>query len=142
VTAGPTFVDTNVLVYAHNAAEPDKHATARTAVDRLWADRSGIVSTQVLSEFYDVMTRKAKPPMSPIEAREIVGLYGTWRVVESNVALILAAGALHESDSIAFWDALIVEAARLAGCTVLLTEDLQKGRTFGALEVVDPFAAS
>jgi predicted nucleic acid-binding protein len=88
------------------------------------------------------MTRKAKPPMSPIEAREIVGLYGTWRVVESNVALILAAAALHPSDSIAFWDALIVEAACLAGCTVLLTEDLQTGRTFGALEVVDPFAAS
>jgi predicted nucleic acid-binding protein len=135
-----TFVDTNVLVYAHDASEPRKHPLARAALERLWATRRGVVSTQVLQEFYAVSTSPAKLAMAPAEAREIVRLYGEWPVVTLETELIVNASVLHERESISFWDALIVEAARVAGATRLLTEDLSHGRSFGTISVEDPFA--
>ena len=80
--------------------------------------------------------------MSPAEAREIVRLYGEWPVVTPTAQLIVNASLLHEQESISFWDALIVEAARVAGATSLLTEDLSHGRSFGRVRVEDPFDAS
>ena len=139
--AGRTFVDTNVLAYAHDASEPDKQATARAVLEELWADRSGVLSTQVLQEFYVVATRKFHPPLPRAEAREIVALYSTWSVVAVDVALILDATTLEESAQLSFWDALIVEAARRAGAVRVLSEDLAAGRVFGETAIVNPFSA-
>ncbi len=137
---GRTFVDTNVLAYAHDRSETRKHPLARALLETLWETRTGALSTQVLQEFYIVATRKFSPPMSRGAAREVVALYGEWPIVHVDTHLILAASELEERHRISFWDALIVEAARRAGATRLATEDLQTGRSFGDVRIEDPFA--
>jgi len=141
VADGPvTFVDTNVLVYAHDRSESRRQAVAQALLGALWRNRTGILSTQVLQEFYVVVTRKSDPPMRRVAAREIVALYGEWPIVQLDVALILAASQLEERHGLSFWDALIVEAARRSGATRLLTEDLQSGREIGGVRIENPFA--
>lgn len=136
-----TFVDTNVLVYAHDANETEKQPIARVALEKLWADRSGVVSTQVLQEFYVVATGKFEPPMCRSEAREIVTLYATWSVVQVDIGLILDAATLEERVQLSFWDALIVEAARRAGAARLISEDFQARRRIAGIEIENPFEA-
>jgi len=134
-----TFVDTNVLVYAHDASDPVRQPLARVALERLWSTRTGVVSTQVLQEFYGVATSPAKLGMAPSLAREIVQVYSSWPVILLDPVIILAASRLHEVASIAFWDALIVEAARVAGADRILSEDIANGRVISGLHVVNPF---
>jgi len=135
-----TFVDTNVLVYAHDRSETRKQPVAQALLDGLWRTRNGVLSTQVLQEFYVVATRKFDPPMRRSAAREIVELYGEWPIVQVDVALVLAASKLEERHSFSFWDALVVEAARRCGATRLLTEDLQADRRIGGVSIENPFA--
>ena len=135
-----TFVDTNVLAYAHDASEATKRTIAQASLDALWSDRSGIVSTQVLQEFYVVATRKFDPPMRRQEARDIVALYSTWTVIQVDAPMILDATVLEERAQLSFWDALIVESARRSGAVRLLTEDLQDGRRLAGLRIENPFA--
>jgi predicted nucleic acid-binding protein len=135
-----TFVDTNVLVYAHDRSETRKQPIAQALLDVLWRTRSGVLSTQVLQEFYVVTTRKFDPPMRRGAAREVVALYGEWPIVQVDVALILAASKLEERHAFSFWDALVVEAARRCGATRLLTEDLQAGRRIDGISIENPFA--
>jgi len=136
---GLTFVDTNVLAYAHDKAETRRQPVAQALLDALWTTRTGLLSTQTLQEFYVVATRKFDPPMSRRAAREIVALYGTWPVVQVDVALILTASQLEERHELSFWDALVVEAASVGGAKRLVTEDLQDGRRIGGIRVEDPF---
>lgn len=140
--AGRTFVDTNVLVYAHDATEAVRQPMARAALEQLWADGTGTLSTQVLQEFYVVATRKLEVPLSPAEAREVIELYAAWPVVVLGPTLILNASRLHEGGGIAFWDALIVEAARVAGAERLLTEDLADGAVIAGVRIENPFGDS
>jgi predicted nucleic acid-binding protein len=135
-----TFLDTNVLVYAHDRSETRKQPIAQALLDVLWRTRGGVLSTQVLQEFYVVATRKFDPPMRRGAAREIVALYGEWPIVQVDVALILAASKLQERHAFSFWDALVIEAARRCGATRLLTEDLQAGRRIGGISIENPFA--
>jgi predicted nucleic acid-binding protein len=134
-----TFVDTNVLVYAHDRSEPARQSVAQAVLEQLWVDRTGVLSTQVLQELYVVATRKLDPPMRRAAARELVALYGEWPVVQVDVALVVSASELEERHTLSFWDALIVEAARCAGATRLLTEDLQQGRRIGGVSIENPF---
>ncbi len=136
---GVTFIDTNVLVYAHDASETRKQPVAQALLEDLWEGRRGALSTQVLQEFYVVATRKFDPPMSRAAAREVVALYGEWSIVRVDVALILAASKLEERHALSFWDALIVEAARRYGAKRLVTEDLQTGRRIGGVRIENPF---
>lgn len=135
-----TFVDTNVLVYAHDFSERDRRPIAQATLDELWRTRSGTLSTQVLSEFYVVATRRFDPPMTRRAAREIVGAYSAWPVVAVDAALILGASTLEERHPLSFWDALIIEAAARAGATRLLSDDLQTGRRIRNLTIQNPFA--
>lgn len=135
-----TFVDTNVLVYAHDRSDARKQEVAQTILDRLWADRTGTLSTQILQELYVVATSRQKLAMSPRDARDLVEAYAEWPVVRIEPALILTASHLAETRRISFWDALVVEAARVAGATLLLTEDLQDGTWFDEVRVENPFA--
>ncbi len=135
-----TFVDSNVLVYAHDRSEPHKQAIAQALLEELWAARTGRLSTQILQEFYVVATRKFDPPMSRAAAREIIALYGTWPLVQIDVPLMLAASELEQAQVLPFWDALVVEAARRAGAARLVTEDLQDGRTVAGVRIENPFA--
>ena len=134
-----TFVDTNVLVYAHDRSETDRRPIAQATLDDLWRTRTGTLSTQVLSEFYVVATRKFDPPMSRRAAREVVGAYTTWPAVQVDAALILTASALEERHTLSFWDALIIEAAARSGARRLLSENLQAGRRIRNLTVENPF---
>jgi predicted nucleic acid-binding protein len=136
---GPTFIDTNILAYAHDRSETDKQPVAKAVLERLWQDRAGAVSTQVLQELYVVVTRTFNPPMRHVDARELVGIYGQWQLVQIDVPLILAASSLEERHTLSFWDALIVEAARRAGAARLLTEDLQDGREIAGVRITNPF---
>jgi predicted nucleic acid-binding protein len=136
-----TFVDTNVLAYAHDRSETGKQPVARALLDGLWRDRAGVLSTQVLQELYVVATRKFDPPMPRVDARELVVLYASWPVVQVDVPLILAASELEERHTLSFWDALVVEAARRAGADRLATEDLQPGRRIAGVTIENPFAA-
>lgn len=134
-----TFVDTNVLVYAHDKTDPVKQAVAQAALEQLWSQRSGVLSTQILQEFYVVATARQKLAMTPGEAREIVELYSTWPVVLIEPPLILTASRLHEQQSMSFWDALVVEAASVAGAGRLLTEDLTHGQEIQGVRIENPF---
>ena len=134
-----TFVDSNVLAYAHDRSETRKQAVAQARLEELWRERNGVLSTQVLQELYDVATRKLATPMPRTTARRIVALYAEWPVVQVDVPLILAASDLEERHTLSFWDALVVEAARRAGATWLLTEDLQAGRRIAGVRVENPF---
>ena len=137
--ANLTFVDTNVLVYAHDRSETRKQPLAQALLEGLWASRTGTVSTQILQEFYVVATRKLDPPMSRRAAREIVALYAAWPLVQVDLALILVASELEERHKLSFRDALVVEAARRADATRIVTEDLQAGRHIGGVRIENPF---
>jgi len=137
----PTFVDTNVLVYAHDGSDQPRQPMAAGLVDDLWRSRSGVLSTQVLSEFYAVVTRRFDPPLSRREARALVDAYAAWPVVQVDPPLIVAASALEEQHSFSFWDALIIEAARRAGADRLVSEDLQHGRRIAGLVIDNPFVS-
>jgi predicted nucleic acid-binding protein len=135
----PTFVDTNVLAYAHDASDQRRQPIAAALIDGLWRSRAGVLSTQVLTEFYVVVTRKFDPPLSRREARGLVDAYAAWPVVQVDPPLIIAASALEEQHSLSFWDALIIEAARRAGAERLISEDLQHGRRIAGLVIENPF---
>jgi predicted nucleic acid-binding protein len=136
----PSFVDTNVLVYAEDRDAGHKHDLARELVLGLWNDRTGVLSVQVLQELYVTLTRKLRRPIPPARAAEIVREYLAWRVVENESGLLIAAMALQQKASISFWDALVVEAAAAAGCDRLYSEDLNPRQRFGSVEIVNPFA--
>ncbi|MGH7883053.1 MAG: PIN domain-containing protein [Candidatus Dormibacteraceae bacterium] len=134
-----TFVDTNILIYAHATGNDPRSDQAREQLKRLWNTRTGAVSTQVLQEFYSVATRKLKPKLAKNSARQVIFEYVEWCSVYTDPLLIVAASQLEEEHSLNFWDALVIVAALRAGAKQLLSEDLQHGRKFGDLVVVNPF---
>ncbi|MBV9140520.1 MAG: PIN domain-containing protein [Pseudonocardiales bacterium] len=136
-----TFVDTNILIYSHDIHDEAKHRAAENLLAQLWTSGLGILSTQVLQEFYSAATRKFRPPLTPTQARQVVGDYSEWCRVDTDPLLIISASRLSEQHSINFWDALIIEAALRAGATELVTEDLHHGRRFSQLTVRNPFCA-
>jgi predicted nucleic acid-binding protein len=135
----PVFVDANVLVYAEDRDAGDKHFIARDLVADLWRTGDGVLSVQVLQEFFVNVTRKVPRPLRPKEALAIVEQYLTWRVVENTGDLLLAGIRLASDLKISFWDALVIAAARTERCDRLLTEDLNHGQRIGDLTIVNPF---
>jgi predicted nucleic acid-binding protein len=138
-TTVPSFVDTNVLVYAEDRDAGAKHQVARDVILGLWHERAGALSVQVLQEFYVTVTRKLRKPLSGPKALEAVEEYLTWNVVENTGKLLAKAIALHHKVQLSFWDAMIVQAALEAGCDRLYSEDLNAGQRFGSLVIVNPF---
>jgi predicted nucleic acid-binding protein len=136
----PSFVDTNILIYAEDRDAKGKHQVARDLVVELWDNRDGVLSVQVLQEFFVNVTRKLAKPLSPSKAREIVEEYLTWRVLENTGHMLLDAIELQRKAQLSFWDALIVQAALDGGCERLYSEDLNAGQRFGSLVIVNPFA--
>ena len=135
-----TFVDTNVFGYALDTSNATKQARATAFLNHLWAERAGVVSTQVLAELYAVLTRKLG--FAPDDARRRVTPYTAWHVVQIDVPMLTGAMIRNTHDAVAWWDCLIIEAALRAGATRLASEDFGAGRRFdGVLEVADPMAA-
>lgn len=138
-TTVPSFVDTNILVYAEDRDAKTKHEVARDLVVKLWGERSGVLSVQVLQEFYVNVTRKLKKPLSSAKALEVVEEYLTWTVVENTGKLLTTAIELQQKTQLSFWDAMVVQAAIDRGCDTLYSEDMNAGQRFGPLVVVNPF---
>lgn len=133
-----SFVDTNVLVYADASDEPAKQKRALALIRHLRVSGQGVLSTQVLQEFASVALRKLALP-APL-VRERLSFYSGFEVVSTSPALIDAAVDLHVIHGIAFYDALIVQAATVSGCARLWSEDLQTGRALGKLVIRNPFS--
>lgn len=137
-TAGRSFVDTNVLVYASDEDEPAKRARARAILSGASADDL-VISTQVLAEYYVTVTRKLARPLPAGHAAARVDDLAKMPTVLTDVALVRAAVATSQSAVISLWDALIIEAARIGACTRILTEDLATGSTIRGLRIENPF---
>jgi predicted nucleic acid-binding protein len=135
----PSFVDTSILVYAEDRDAKTKHEIARDLIARLWDERDGVVSVQVLQEFYVSTTRKLRRPITGAKALEIIGEYLTWTVVENTGRMLVDAIALQQRAQLSFWDALVVQAAIEARCDQLYSEDMNHGQKFGSLTIVNPF---
>jgi len=135
------FVDTNILVYAVDPAVPRKQAIARQWLQRLWDEQRGRTSFQVLDEYYYVATRRLKPRLSGEKAWADVEACFEWEPLPTGRELLRAARHIEKRHRLSWWDSLIVAAARLQGCSLLLTEDLQHGLIIDGVTVHDPFAA-
>jgi predicted nucleic acid-binding protein len=134
------FVDTNVLVYAHDSGAGPKRKAGRDLLLRLMETGSGAISTQVLSEFLVTVTRKIPKPLTTRTAIDIVEDLATMTVVQPAVADLVAAATLAEEHHIHFWDALIIRSAQVAGANTLWSEDLSAGQDFDGVVVRNPFA--
>ncbi len=133
-----SFLDTNVLVYTDDHDAPDKQRVALDLVEQFRLQRTGVVSTQVLQEYFAAATGKLR--VRPDLARRKVQIFARLDLVQVDLDLILSAIDLHRLQAVSFWDALIVRAALASGCTVLLSEDLQTGQRLNGLQIVNPFA--
>jgi predicted nucleic acid-binding protein len=131
------FLDTNILLYADDQDAGDKQRQAQDLLAPLMASGHAVVSTQVLQEFFAVATRKLR--LAPEWARERVENLARLDVVLLRPELILSAIDLHRLRSISFWDALVIRAAAVAGCTRLLSEDLQHGQRIDGVRIENPF---
>lgn len=131
------FVDTNVLIYAHDGGAGAKHTRAVQLLTRLFEDADGALSIQVLSEFYAAATKKLG--MKSEEAEVAIQDLGAWTIHRPEHADLLRASRLHRRYKLSWWDALVVNSAQELGCSVLWTEDLADGQRYGTVTVRNPF---
>jgi len=136
------FVDTNILVYAHDNTTGAKHQRARALLEELWNSGAGVLSTQVLQELCVNLRRKAGNPFPMAELRQLVREYSTWEVVPNTAESVLRALEIEARFKTSFWDALILQAATQAGASILYSEDLAAGQRYGSIQVVNPLAES
>jgi predicted nucleic acid-binding protein len=134
-----SFIDTNVLVYAFDASEGLKRERALVLLDD--PSLHAVISAQVLSEFYWIVTRKLTPPLEEGVAHDVVRALSEGVVVPTDATLVDAAIDLARRHRLALWDAAIVAAAKRAGCDELLTEDLSDGATIDGVRIRNPFRA-
>lgn len=136
-----TFVDSNVLIYAHDIDAKMRREIAEKVLSELWSEQSGVLSMQVLQEFYVNVTRKIPHPISKTSARSVVLSYTVW-CVETTPAEISTAFQIEDKSRIGFWDALIVASALKSGATRILSEDLSAGQKIAGIRIENPFARS
>ena len=134
-----SFVDTNILVYARDGRHPQKQHLAAGLLARLWQERSGRISIQVLNEYYTTVIRRLHPAMDRDDAWDDVLILMAWNPQPIDQEIVIAAREIERRYRTSWWDATIVAAAQAQRCNVLLSEDFQDGMVFGQLKVVDPF---
>jgi predicted nucleic acid-binding protein len=134
------FVDTNVLVYARDSSEPSKQMRAAEWLRELWLEQRGRTSVQVLSEYYTTVTRKLRPGLEPDDAWDDVNALFAWQPQGIDRHVHERAREIERRHSLSWWDSMIVAAAQLQSCELLLSEDLQPGGRYGTLVVRNPFA--
>lgn len=133
------FVDTNVLVYAHDISAGEKHIQAKVLVQELWESGGGCISVQVLQEFYVTVTRKVAAPMPLEDAERIVRNLSFWRVHSPQAGDVLGAIGLQQRYLLSFWDAMILWSAAQLGCRTLWSEDLNPGQVYESTQILNPF---
>ena len=136
---GKMFIDTNILIYAFDVSAGKKHQVASHILSDLWNSGLGVLSTQVLQEFYINVVQKIQKPIDQKMAQEIIRDLLKWHVVVNNGDSILDAIDISEKYGYSFWDSLIIEAALTGGVSVLLSEDLQHGQVISGVTIRNPF---
>lgn len=134
------FVDTNILVYAHDSTAGDKRDRARSLLEELWETDEGCLSVQVLQEFFVTVTRKVPSPLDAGSAAVIVADLSRWRVHSPGPEDVLGAIDIHRREDVSFWDALIVRSAGALGCEILYSEDLNPGQWYEGVRAYNPLA--
>jgi predicted nucleic acid-binding protein len=140
--ASRQFVDTNVVVYAHDETAGPKRERARTLLEDLWSARAGCLSVQVLQEVYVTLTAKVPKPLEAGTGAAIVSDLSRWHIHVPGPDDVLGAIALHRRHRISVWDAMIVWSAQQQGCTILWSEDLSPGQAYEGLRVRNPFLSA
>ena len=133
------FVDTNVLIYAHDLSAGKKHIQARALIRDLWESRRGCVSVQVLQEFYVNVTQKVANPLTSETASQIIAGLAVWQVHRPGVDDVLDAINMRDRYQISFWDAMIITSALHLGCETLWSENLNPGQEYRQVVVTNPF---
>lgn len=133
------FVDTNVLIYAHDFSAGEKHTRSRELIAGLWESGLGCLNVQVLQEFYVNVTEKVAKPLSSDVAAQIVSDLSAWQVHRPGVEDFLDAIRLQHRYQMSFWDAMIVVSAIQLGCPTLWSEDLNPGQVYDMVKVARPF---
>jgi predicted nucleic acid-binding protein len=134
------FVDTNILVYARDPRDVMKRARASEWVRLLWSEERGRTSVQVLNEYYDVITRKHRPAVAREDAWDDVQLYlASWNPQPIDADVLKCARDNEARYRLSWWDSLVVAAAQIQHCALLLSEDLQDGANYGGVVVRSPF---
>lgn len=137
MNGGKVFLDTNVLAYAQDHDAPEKRERSRQLIAEVVASGTGVISTQVLQEFYVTVTRKMG--VAPLAAKTVLQAFTIFEVVPISPALIEQAIDRSVLTQLSFWDALIVSASASSGCTTIYSEDLNAGQLIGGVRVVNPF---
>lgn len=136
------FVDTNILLYAHDTTAGAKHLRAKALLQHLWQSQQGLLSTQVLQEFCANIRKKCDAPISLHEVQAIVQDYLTWEVVTNAPQAISRALDFEARYRISFWDALILRSAEEGGASIVYSEDLTSGQRYGSVQVINPLTDS
>lgn len=135
------FVDSNILLYAHDTSTGAKHGLAKALLETLWQSGTGVVSTQILQEVCVNLRKKARNPLTIDEVRRVVQDYFAWEVVTNTRETILQALDIELRYKVSFWDAMVVQAAENAGCSILYSEDFNEQQHFGLVRVINPLKA-
>jgi len=137
--SGKIFVDSNILIYAHDSDAGVRRQQAAEWLKKLWQDDTGRLSTQVLQEFYVNVTQKIRAPLAKSAGREILRDYGSWVHSEITPATVIRASEISEVWKISFWDGMIIAAAEQDEAWELLSEDLNPGQLIAGVRIVNPF---
>ena len=133
------LLDTNILVYAYDNHEPEKQTRAQEILKTAIKEESAILSAQILGEFFVVVTRRIKEPLSIDDAEKIIDILTTLHIAEIDKDLVKRAINIQKDYTISYWDSLIVATAEREGCTKILSEDLNDGQKYNGVLVENPF---
>ena len=132
------FVDTNILIYAYDTDAGNKHESCKSKIRELWNEGNGVISTQVMQEFYVNVTQKIPKPLPFEQVRGILCQYEAWQVETIDAPLVSFASKIQERNQLSFWDSLIIATATQGNVKILYTEDLNAGQMIEGIEVVNP----
>jgi predicted nucleic acid-binding protein len=135
------FVDTNILIYAHDPASGSKRDRARQLIEHLWQSGQGVLSTQVLQELCVNLRRKVARPLPVDEIQQLIHDYLSWEVIVNTPQSTIQALEIELRHKVSFWDALVINAAETAGAAILYSEDLATGQKYGSVRVMNPLKA-
>lgn len=133
------FVDTNILLYARDASEPEKQLVANALLEELWENRNGRLSVQVLNEYFVNATRKLDPGLTAEDAWDDIEALNSWDPMPIDMAILTRSYAVQRRYGLSWWDSMIVAAAEACGCARIYSEDLSHGATYFGITVVNPF---
>jgi len=133
------FVDTNILVYSRDDSEAEKQIIAKQWLAVLWQQRTGRVSAQSLNEYYITVTQRLKPGRSRPDARNDVRNLASWNPIPVDFNVIENAWQIQDRYQFSWWDSLIISAAQIQDCSMLLSEDMQDGQLIGNMKILNPF---